>query len=49
MALRAMRQPDRDVYLWVDALCIDQANNEERSYQVSIMSQIYAEADNVLI
>ena len=30
--------------LWVDALCIDQSNIPERSYQVSIMKHIYSQA-----
>ena len=30
--------------LWVDALCIDQTNIPERSYQVSIMKHIYSQA-----
>lgn len=31
-------------YYWVDALCIDQNNNEERNAQVSAMGCIYADA-----
>lgn len=37
------------VRLWVDAICINQDNYEERSYQVAIMKQIYARAHGVLI
>ncbi|EUC40541.1 hypothetical protein COCMIDRAFT_9613 [Bipolaris oryzae ATCC 44560] len=40
-ALRALRLPDRRRLLWVDALCIDQNDDVERSQQVRIMGQIY--------
>lgn len=33
-----------DVYFWIDALCIDQDNFEERSDQVRQMSRIYSDA-----
>ncbi|KAK5701207.1 hypothetical protein LTR17_022783 [Elasticomyces elasticus] len=35
--------------LWCDALSIDQANAVERSWQVTLMRQIYARAESVLI
>lgn len=35
--------------LWVDAVCINQHNNEERSQQVVLMKQIYTQAQWVLI
>jgi len=39
-------QPSR--IFWVDAICIDQTNLEERSRQVAFMADIYKEADTVL-
>ena len=48
-ALRRLRQADRTRTLWVDALCIDQAHNSERNWQVTLMGQIYSEADGVII
>jgi hypothetical protein len=36
-------------YLWIDALCIDQSVNEERSHQVSIMGRIYSSASRVIV
>ncbi|KAL5120184.1 hypothetical protein ACEQ8H_002010 [Pleosporales sp. CAS-2024a] len=35
--------------LWIDSLCIDQANDTERSAQVGRMAQIYHEAAGVFI
>ncbi|KAK0715467.1 heterokaryon incompatibility protein-domain-containing protein [Lasiosphaeris hirsuta] len=35
-------------YLWVDALCINQADVSERNQQVSIMGQIYSNALRVI-
>jgi hypothetical protein len=32
------------IYIWVDSICIDQQNNEEQSFQVRKMDQIYKEA-----
>ena len=36
------------VPLWIDALCIDSANNEERSSQVALMGAIYSSAEATL-
>ncbi|KAF7185073.1 Heterokaryon incompatibility protein 6, OR allele [Pseudocercospora fuligena] len=36
-------------FYWIDALCIDQADNGERSHQVDLMAQIYSKADRVLV
>ena len=36
-------------YLWVDAICIDQSNSQERSAQVSIMKEIYSNAHIVFV
>ncbi|KAG4429435.1 hypothetical protein IFR05_015087 [Cadophora sp. M221] len=41
-ALHHLRYQDKPRMLWVDALCIDQANNNERRYQVGLMRQIYS-------
>lgn len=35
--------------LWVDAICINQSCNEERSAQVSMMAEIYQKARNVVV
>ncbi|KAK3062187.1 hypothetical protein LTS18_004639, partial [Coniosporium uncinatum] len=43
-ALQVLRQSARIRLLWVDAICIDQASNSEKSQQVRLMTQIYAQA-----
>lgn len=48
-ALRRLRFPHRSRSLWIDAICIDQDNIQERSHQVGIMQYIYATAERVLI
>lgn len=48
-ALLRFRQPNSHRYLWVDALCVDQANQEEKSIQVSMMFRIFDAADNVRV
>ncbi|CAN9359746.1 unnamed protein product [Alternaria alternata] len=35
-------------WLWIDALCIDQSNNSERSHQVQQMGQIFSHAVKVI-
>ncbi|TLS30537.1 hypothetical protein PpBr36_02704 [Pyricularia pennisetigena] len=50
--LRQFCQPDQDdlpYHLWVDALCINQADLSERSAQVMRMKDIYSAAEEVLI
>lgn len=48
-ALYHLRLSEKDRYLWVDTVCIDQSNNEERGHQVRLMGSIYQEANSVLI
>lgn len=36
-------------FLWIDALCIDQANVRERNHQVKQMREIYAGANSVIV
>lgn len=47
--LRRMRHPDRDRLLWIDAVCINQDDLRERSWQVSMMADIYSSAQCNLI
>jgi hypothetical protein len=40
-ALRRMRRKDRPRTLWIDAICINEADVDERGHQVGIMYEIY--------
>ncbi|KAH7152885.1 heterokaryon incompatibility protein-domain-containing protein [Dactylonectria macrodidyma] len=48
-ALRHLRSADRDRMLWIDAICIDQGNLEERSSQVANMTTVYELATRVIV
>jgi hypothetical protein len=47
IALRHLRYKEATRYLWIDALCINQASNSEKSKQVAIMGTIFKTADRV--
>lgn len=49
LALVHLRDPVRRRLLWIDALCIDQDNPEERDEQVKNMGSIYSKAQHVVI
>jgi len=42
IALRYARKDLQDMVLWVDAICINQEDLKEKSYQVGMMGSIYA-------
>ncbi|KAI0002681.1 heterokaryon incompatibility protein-domain-containing protein [Xylariaceae sp. FL0662B] len=48
-ALDSLRHPEECRSLWVDALCINQANEKEKTQQVRMMGEIYARSRRVLI
>ncbi|GAP91993.2 putative heterokaryon incompatibility protein [Rosellinia necatrix] len=48
-ALNAVQKQDDPVLVWVDALCINQQDRDERSQQVQLMTEIYAKATEVAI
>jgi Heterokaryon incompatibility protein (HET) len=48
-ALRHLRWVTRPRLLWIDAVCINQTNPAERSKQVSLMTEIYKHAKQVII
>lgn len=48
-ALKHLRHESEPRLLWVDALCINQADDSERAQQVSIMGDIYKSAAGVQI
>jgi len=45
----ALSQLSSTSYLWIDALCIDQTNFEERSSQVLLMGEIFSAAERVIV
>ncbi|KXL49479.1 hypothetical protein M433DRAFT_116040 [Acidomyces richmondensis BFW] len=49
LALQRLRQTNSDRFIWVDALCINQSNNEEKSKQISNMLLIFQKAQSVLV
>jgi hypothetical protein len=48
-ALKAVRHKKNDTLVWVDALCIDQQNKDERATQIRLMGHIYSRAVSVAI
>lgn len=48
-ALRHIRYKNRPLVIWIDAICIDQGNMEERSHQVAFMDSIYTVAKGTLV
>ncbi|KAE9374993.1 hypothetical protein N431DRAFT_287752, partial [Stipitochalara longipes BDJ] len=48
-ALRYLRLETEPRTLWIDAICIDQNNVEEKNTQVPYMTQIYREASCVQV
>ncbi|KAK1758175.1 heterokaryon incompatibility protein-domain-containing protein [Echria macrotheca] len=49
LALRRARSNRERTKVWIDAICINQNDNEEKNHQVQLMAQIYARAASVLI
>jgi hypothetical protein len=47
-ALLALRQPSKDRMLWIDALCINQGNDDEKGTQIPLMGDIYKRAKQVI-
>lgn len=48
-ALLYFRSEDESVMLWIDQICIDQGNNDEKGQQIPLMSRIYQRATNTAI
>jgi hypothetical protein len=48
-ALRELQYSDKERTLWVDAVCINQSDDEERTHQVSQMRHIYKRASSVVV
>ena len=48
-ALQHLRRPDRSRVTWVDAICINQDDNSERTHQVGQMGDIYKLCTGVVV
>lgn len=48
-ALKSLRQKEHEVMLWVDAVCINQSDEQEKKAQVLKMANIYSMAERVCI
>ena len=48
-ALYNIRDSSRIIGLWVDAICINQQDDNERNQQVALMGQIYSVAQHTVI
>ena len=49
LILRAQSSPWRTRYIWIDSICINQKDNQERSSQVAMMREIYHKASKVIV
>ncbi|GMG43153.1 unnamed protein product [Aspergillus oryzae var. brunneus] len=48
-ALRQLRSDSEAVCLWIDAVCINQSDDEEKTEQVKMMGKIYAQSQEVVV
>lgn len=48
-ALRSLRLTDKKRHMWVDALCINQADDVEKTHQVHLMAEIYRQTALALL
>ncbi|KAH7417868.1 heterokaryon incompatibility protein-domain-containing protein [Cadophora sp. MPI-SDFR-AT-0126] len=47
--LAKFRRADKELVLWIDAVCINQSDKKEKATQIPLMSKIYSSANDVLI
>jgi hypothetical protein len=48
-AMRRLRSSKHPLTVWIDAICIDQKNLDEKTQQITIMSSIYKSASEVAV
>jgi tetratricopeptide (TPR) repeat protein len=49
IALSHLRSEVSDLVIWIDAVCINQKDPEEKSWQVGLMRRVYLQAERVLV
>ncbi|KAF2247117.1 HET-domain-containing protein [Trematosphaeria pertusa] len=47
-AMMVLRPANAPITIWIDALCINQADDEEKSWQVGLMAEIYGHSSKVV-
>lgn len=47
--LQQLQQTDRSLNIWIDAFCINQDGNKEKSHQVQMIAKIYKSSVEVLV
>ena len=47
--LRHLRDPDKEVTLWADQLCINQQSPADKESQVKLMGMVYTKSRNTII
>ncbi|KAF5686876.1 Heterokaryon incompatibility protein [Fusarium denticulatum] len=40
--------PRKPIFIWIDSICINQGDNDEKTYQVAMMGDIFTQASKVL-
>lgn len=48
-ALQHLRTSHETFTIWIDGICIDQANNKEKEHQIPLMKDIYSQAATVYV
>ncbi|XXG99605.1 hypothetical protein Hte_005946 [Hypoxylon texense] len=49
LAMRRLRSPEAARVIWIDAICINQQDNDEKSHQVAMMGEVYSKCSNCVI
>ena len=47
--LQRLRHPDESVYVWIDAICINQKMLREKEAQLGMMDNVYSTTEEVIV